>query len=82
MPYRDDDHEAIHPREFPDPEPDADAPALLPCPHCLGVLCEESQYCPHCGNWISEEDAPPRKPWWVLVGALVCLGMSIWWILA
>jgi hypothetical protein len=78
MPYRDDDHEVLHPREFPDPgEP---APDLLPCPHCLGVISEVSQRCPHCGNWLSEEDAPYRKPWWVIVGALICLATTILWI--
>src|SRR6266508_2403143 len=56
MPYRDDDHEVLHSREFPDPG--EQGAALLPCPHCMGVISEVSERCPHCGNWLSEEDAP------------------------
>jgi len=78
MPYRDDDHEVLDPREFPEPGPEG--PALLPCPHCLAVVSEVSPRCPRCGNWLSEEDAPSRKPLWVVVGALVCLAMALFWI--
>jgi hypothetical protein len=78
MPYRDDDNEVLHPREFPEPEQDGDG--LLPCPHCLGVLCEDSVRCPHCGNYLSEEDSPSRKPWWVILGALICLAVALYWI--
>jgi hypothetical protein len=46
------------------------------------VISEVSERCPHCGNWLSEEDAPFRKPWWVMVGALICLAISIFWIFA
>jgi hypothetical protein len=36
----------------------------IPCP-----CCHESPRYPHCGNYISEEDAPPgRKPWWIIAG--------------
>ena len=82
MPYRDDDHEVLDPREFPEPEPNDSRAALLPCPHCLAVISETSARCPRCGNWLPAEDAPSRKPWWVIAGALVCLGMAIYWIFA
>ena len=30
---------------------------------------------------IAKEDAPPtRKPWWLILGVLVCLGMVYLWI--
>jgi hypothetical protein len=80
MPYRDDDNEVLHPREFP--EPDEAGPGLLPCPYCLGVIYEESARCPHCGKYLSEEDVPYRKPWWILLGAIICLAMTLYWILA
>jgi hypothetical protein len=38
--------------------------------------------CPHCENYLSEEDeaAPSRKPWWIIVGVLVCLYVVYRWI--
>jgi hypothetical protein len=43
---------------------------------------EDAPACPHCGNYISEEDAPAgRKPWWLIVGVLVCLAIMLWWVL-
>jgi hypothetical protein len=51
---------------------DFDAPdddATIPCPYCHRPMHEESERCPHCGEYISAEDvAPARKPWWLLVG--------------
>ena len=39
--------------------------------------------CPHCGSYISEEDATvlARKPWWIIVGALLGLYAVYRWIL-
>ncbi len=51
-----------------------DDDTTIPCPYCRRPIYEDSQRCPHCGNYISEEDAPAaRKPWWIIVGALVVL---------
>jgi hypothetical protein len=43
---------------------------------------EDSVRCPHCENYLSEEDAaaPSRKPWWIIVGVLVCLYVVYRWI--
>jgi hypothetical protein len=53
-----------------------------PCPYCRHMIHESSLRCPQCGSYISEEDAPADKPWWVVVGVLVCLGMVVYWILS
>jgi len=59
---------------------DADEPTI-PCPNCRHEIFEDAPQCPHCGQYISEEDAPPqRKPWWVVVGALLCLAVVWTWI--
>ncbi len=53
----------------------------IPCPYCRHPIYEDSQRCPACGNYISEEDAvPARKPWWIIVGALVVLYVVYRWI--
>ena len=80
MPTRDDDNEVLDPREFP--EPDQQGDGLLPCPYCLAVLYEESTRCSHCGMLLSQDGISSRKPWWVILGVLICLAVSIYWILA
>jgi|688.fasta_scaffold48932_6 hypothetical protein len=71
----DDDDEA--------PDDDSDAEPTVPCPYCREEILEEAPRCPACGNFISAEDhAGPGKPAWVIVTALICLGMAIWWAFA
>jgi hypothetical protein len=58
-----------------------DEEPLLPCPYCKRSIHEESQRCPYCGNYISEEDsAPARKPWWIIVAALLGFYAIYRWI--
>lgn len=54
---------------------DSDAEELtVPCPYCDRQIPEDVVRCPYCENYISDEEAPPaRKPWWIIIGALVCL---------
>jgi predicted amidophosphoribosyltransferase len=57
-----------------------DEPTML-CPYCRREIFEDAPQCPHCGSYISEEDArPERKPWWIIVGALLCLAVVGSWI--
>jgi hypothetical protein len=59
---------------------DEDEPTV-PCPYCKREIHEDSQRCPHCENYLSEEDAPPsRKPWWLILGVIVCLYLVYRWI--
>ena len=60
---------------------DDDEEPTIPCPYCKRLIHEESQRCPHCGNYISDEDAAPaRKPWWIIIGVLLVLLAIYWWI--
>jgi hypothetical protein len=60
-----------------DEESDGDEPTI-PCPYCRREVFEDSPRCPHCGQYISAEDAPPeRKPWWIIIGVLLCFA-AIW----
>ena len=61
-------------------EPDDDGDDTQPCPYCRKEIHEDAERCPHCGNYISAEDAPPSQPVWVIVGAVVCLALVALWI--
>jgi hypothetical protein len=58
-----------------------DEEPTIECPYCGREVHEDSQRCPHCESYLSEEDAPPaRKPWWIILGTLVCLYIVYRWI--
>lgn len=63
----------------PDQEDDDDT---VECPHCHEPVFDQAERCPHCGWYISEEDAPPRRwPAWVVIGFVLALGIAILWAL-
>jgi predicted nucleic acid-binding Zn ribbon protein len=71
--------EDLEEREAPDAE-DADwnlDPAAEHCPRCGGDIVEDSQWCPHCKNYVSQEDAPRRKSWWVIAGVVVVIVLIV-----
>ena len=60
---------------------DEDGAETYPCPNCHRQIHEESERCPYCAHYISAEDAAPnRKPWWIVIGAIVCLYAVYRWI--
>lgn len=69
-------------RRATDEEEDDDT---IPCPYCGRAIHEEAERCPYCESYISEEDTPehqPRpRPWWFLVGFLLCLIVIYFWIM-
>ena len=59
---------------------DDDEAETEPCPHCGEPIPEDASRCPYCENYLSREDAPPRrKPWWIIVGAVLALGVAATW---
>jgi hypothetical protein len=53
----------------------------IPCPYCKRQIHEDAVRCPHCENYLSQEDAPlRRKPWWIIVGVLLCFVIFYLWI--
>jgi hypothetical protein len=56
--------------------------STIPCPYCGREIYEDSPRCPHCGQYISAEDAPPSRPqWWIVAGVALCLGAILVWIM-
>jgi hypothetical protein len=62
------------------PYDDDDDLETVPCPYCGKEVYEEAERCPHCEQYISREDAPARKPLWIVAGALVCLVLAVGWV--
>jgi uncharacterized paraquat-inducible protein A len=61
---------------------DEDDDETVPCPQCQEPVHEQAERCPHCGEYLSEEDAPPQyKPWWIYVGVAICLLIMFLWIM-
>lgn len=58
--------------EWADDWADNSEPEVLPCPSCGKSVYEETQQCPHCGEWIMPHAASARTPSWVrIVGVIV-----------
>jgi predicted nucleic acid-binding Zn ribbon protein len=73
MSYQDDD-EDLDDSEFPEISDDEDSVDTDPCPHCGKPVYEQAEACPNCGKYISREDSfSPRKPMWIIFGAIICL---------
>ena len=58
-------------------EEDDDSFEMLICPSCTKAVHEDTQQCPHCGEWITPQY--PQRPWkrvvWLGVVVLMLLLM-------
>ena len=74
MSWDDDTGEEWVEDEAEDPDDD-----LLSCPSCRQAVHEDTQQCPHCGDWITPVDLSGRARRWIWVAAaiLVILSMSL-----
>ena len=78
MPYRNDDYDGLHPGEYPEADDGDDE--VSDCPYCGSTIYEGSEQCAVCGRYISVEDAPANRPWWIVVGLFVCLAIAVTWV--
>lgn len=51
------------------------------CPRCGRLLFDEMIRCPRCGYDSDVDEPRARQPWWVTLGALICLAMVAYWIM-
>lgn len=78
--YRDPDDDEPWGEDGSDDGDASDDEPTVPCPYCRRDIVEDSPRCPYCESYISEEDHPSRKrPLWIIVTAVICLGVAIWW---
>ena len=88
MAYRDDEDEAddgaeLDEREDPEPSDidDDDDAETIPCPYCGKDVYEQAELCPHCGSYLSREDAPPTRLRWAVAVIVAFLVIALIWIL-
>jgi hypothetical protein len=80
----DDDQEELEDREFPDAaDLDDDSTDSESCPRCGRPVYAGADLCPHCRQYVSEEDSPAsRRPRWFIIGVVVTLVVIfVVWIL-
>jgi predicted nucleic acid-binding Zn ribbon protein len=80
----DDDYDAARDYDPDDPETypqglyDDDGLPTIPCPYCKAEILEESERCPKCGNYLSNEDAPrQRGGTWIILMILALVAAAI-----
>jgi predicted nucleic acid-binding Zn ribbon protein len=53
-------------------EEDYDDETTDECPYCGRGIYDDAVQCPHCGNYVSKEDAPrQRMPLWIIIGIVL-----------
>ena len=71
MPLREDEDDDLDDLDDPDAADD-ESDETVPCPHCRRPVYEDAERCPACGQYLSREDAPPRRlAWWLVLGVVV-----------
>jgi hypothetical protein len=53
----------------------------MPCPYCRRDIHADSVRCPHCEQYLSEEDQPDGRGRLFWTCALVCLVLAVGWAL-
>ena len=69
--YDDDDERGDDPDA--DDVHDGDSIDTVPCPYCHKPVYEQAEICPHCRNYISNEEVPDRMPRWIIIVTVVLL---------
>ncbi len=81
MAYRDKDEADLDDREWPDESDQDDEPELINCPYCGSPISEEAEVCPHCHSFVSIEDIPRRRPWWLWLAILAAIVAMMMWVM-
>lgn len=80
QPDEEDDSDADHDGDFGDDYGEDEEFLTVPCPYCRADIFEDSPQCPKCGNFVSGEDAPPRRrSWFWAVMMALAVGIALYW---
>jgi RNA polymerase subunit RPABC4/transcription elongation factor Spt4 len=86
----DDDLESYAAEDYGD-QAEEDEESTVRCPNCKREIHEDAYLCPYCQTYLTEHESSDRwinggvianKPWWIIVTALVCLAMALYWALS
>lgn len=81
--YEHDDNDDEDEDDLPDGVYHDDELATIPCPFCQETILEDVPRCPHCGNYLSGEDAPPQpRSKFLAVMMILALLIVLTWIMA
>ena len=51
----------------------------IPCPACGNMIYDDTDKCPHCGEWIMPLASHARMPAWIrLTAAIVAVAFLLW----
>jgi predicted nucleic acid-binding Zn ribbon protein len=78
--FNEDDYEPDEPETYPPGLYNDDGPATIPCPHCGEDILEDSERCPRCEMYLSNEDTPPRSRngLWMILAILALVAVLMW----
>lgn len=79
MQQDDSDDDGVHDPDESDM--DSDDSETDACLCCGKQIYEDSEWCPHCGKYLSEEDGPFHAAPWIIAGTVVALLVVVTWIL-
>lgn len=73
------DDELYIEEEWEDDEEDEESDDLLECPSCRGSVHEDTQQCPHCGDWIVPvwPQRTAKRVVWIVAALLVIIAMLV-----
>jgi predicted nucleic acid-binding Zn ribbon protein len=81
--FEEDDDDASDdplPQDMDDDDVESALP-MMSCPHCRGAVVEDTQQCPHCGEWITAVERRGGRGWLYIFAILLMLGIVLMWSL-
>ena len=59
----------------------SDDPEFVRCPNCRKLVSEDAEQCPHCGTYVSREDAPSKPRWFFIAVVVTLIVITVVWVI-